>query len=150
MSRLRRLVSSIIVLLLAASCTATRPDAAAAREDGAGTLVNDVHSQLNPARVDRIVTPRSVEEIRKELLEARREGKAVSIAGARHAMGGQQFGTGTILIDMTQMNRVLNFDRERGLVEAEAGTTWPALVDYLLEAQKQSGARQWGIRQKQT
>jgi hypothetical protein len=54
-----------------------------------------------------------------------------------------------ILIDMSGMNRVLGFDREKGLVEAEAGTDWQRLVDYLLAEQK-GAARQWGIRQKQT
>src|SRR5439155_1153892 len=91
----------------------------------------------------------------------------ISITGARHAMGGQQFGEGTILIDMSGMNRVLRFDRAKGLVEAEAGVDWPELVDYLVAAQKEGASRapgagrasvvaesgaatQWGIRQKQT
>ena len=64
-------------------------------------------------------------------------------------MGGQQFGTGTTLVDMTGMNRVLNLDAEKGIVEVEAGIEWPQLLDYLLKAQ--SGRdRQWGIVQKQT
>ena len=64
-------------------------------------------------------------------------------------MGGQQFGTGTILVDMTTMNRVLNFDAAKGEIEVEAGIQWPELFDYLLRVQ--AGQRQqWGIIQKQT
>jgi len=115
----------------------------------AGTLVNDVHSQLNPTRVDHIVRVDSLEAIRTTILKAKREGKAVSIAGGRHAMGGQQFGADTMLIDTGQYKRVLSFDSNRGLVEVEAGIQWPELIEYLLTVQ-QGRSRQWGIVQKQT
>jgi FAD/FMN-containing dehydrogenase len=115
----------------------------------AGTLVNDIHSRLNPTRVDHIVSGDSLEAIRTTILKARREGKAISIAGGRHAMGAQQFGTGTVMIDTRKLSRVLHFDSHRGIVEVEAGIQWPALIEYLLTIQKgQSG--QWGIAQKQT
>ena len=61
----------------------------------------------------------------------------------RHAMGGQQFGAGTVLVDMTARNRVLHFDSARGLVEVEAGIQWPELMEFLT-------ATLWGIAQKQT
>ena len=64
-------------------------------------------------------------------------------------MGGQQFGTDTILLDMSSMNRRLSFDFENGLIEIEAGTQWPELIKYVLGVQE--GRRpQWGIIQKQT
>ncbi|MGH7865452.1 MAG: FAD-binding oxidoreductase [Candidatus Binataceae bacterium] len=111
--------------------------------------VNDVHSQLNLTAVDSKVRPTSVDEIQRAIQCARRDGKAVSIAGARHAMGGQQFGSGTVLIDMTAMRRVLGFDRTRGLLEVEAGIEWPELIDYTMRAQE-GQAHQWGMVQKQT
>lgn len=111
--------------------------------------VNDIHSQLNRTRVDAIVRPDSVEGIQRALQGARRAGKAVSVAGARHAMGGQQFGTGTVLLDMTAMRRVLGFDRTQGEIEVEAGIHWPELIDYLVRTQE-GQPRQWGIVQKQT
>ena len=64
-------------------------------------------------------------------------------------MGGQQFGAGTVLLDMRQMNRVLNFDAERGLIDAQAGTFWPVLITEYLNRQKDR-PQQWGIAQKQT
>ncbi len=112
-------------------------------------LINDIHSQLNETRVSKIVKPSSVEEVSSIIVSARSEGKAVSIMGGRHAMGGQQFGIGTILLDMTGMNKVIGFDNTRGLIEVEAGIEWPALIKYLSEAQKdQQGG--WAIVQKQT
>ncbi len=78
-----------------------------------GTLVNDIHSQLNPTRVHRIARPNSVEAIRTIVRNAREEGRAVSMAGGMHAMGGQQFGTDTILLDVGGLKRVVNFDADR-------------------------------------
>lgn len=66
-----------------------------------------------------------------------------------HAMGGQQFGEGSILFDMTSMNRVLDFDAERGIVEVEGGIEWPQLIEYLNKSQE-GREKQWGIVQKQT
>jgi len=40
-------------------------------------------------------------------------------------------------------------DRERGLIEVEAGIQWPELIRSYLNAQVDS-AKQWGIAQKQT
>ena len=57
-------------------------------------LVNDVHSRLNATAVDEIVPLRSPDEIAAALARARAAGKPVSIAGGRHAMGGQQFCAG--------------------------------------------------------
>jgi hypothetical protein len=114
-----------------------------------GVEVNDVQSQLNATRVQRIVSPRSVEDVQTVLRAAQREGRAVSIAGGRHAMGGQQFGRDAILLDMKTFNQVLHFDRQKGLVQIEAGIEWPELIAYLNE--KQTGeAEGWGIREKQT
>jgi FAD/FMN-containing dehydrogenase len=114
-----------------------------------GTLVNDIHSQLNATRVDRVVAVDSEAALRRAIRSARRDGKAVSIAGGRHAMGGQQFASGAVLIDTRPMQRELRLDARRGIVEADAGIQWPELVERLIAMQK-GRARQWGIVQKQT
>ena len=64
-------------------------------------------------------------------------------------MGAQQFATDAVLVDMTKMNQVINFDSEKGIIEIGAGIEWPELVEYLLKAQE-GQSRQWGIIQKQT
>src|SRR5207237_9383942 len=73
----------------------------------------------------------------------------ISIAGCRHSMSGQQFVSDGICIDIRDLAHVLNFDRERGLIEAEAGIQWPELIRAYLDLQCDS-AQQWGIAQKQT
>jgi FAD/FMN-containing dehydrogenase len=113
------------------------------------TVVNDVHSQLNATRVDAIVKPATLDEIRTCLAGARSAGKSVSIAGGRHAMGGQQFGEANVLVDMRGMNRLLAFDDERGVITVEGGMEWPELIGHLTTMQE-GRTRQWGIVQKQT
>jgi FAD/FMN-containing dehydrogenase len=133
----------------AAAGAAALSGCAPARREGAGVLVNDVHSRLNATRVARVLRPPSVEALAAAVREAAARGEALSIAGSRHAMGGQQFGEGTTLLDMRGLARVLELDLERGLVEVEAGIEWPALVAALHAAQR-GRPRPWTIRQKQT
>jgi FAD/FMN-containing dehydrogenase len=113
------------------------------------SLVNDIHSALNETRVRRLVEVDSTDAVARAVREARREGIAVSVAGGRHAMGAQQFGTDTLLVDTRPLSRILSFDPERGLVEVEAGILWPALLDGYLALQNGS-PRPWGFAQKQT
>jgi FAD/FMN-containing dehydrogenase len=113
------------------------------------TEVNDVHSQLNPTRVSKILQPRSPEEVRQIIRTAQNTRTAVSICGGRHAMGGQEFGTDTTLVDVRKLNRILNLNRETGIIEIEAGIEWPQLIDGYLALQG-AGQRSWGIAQKQT
>jgi FAD/FMN-containing dehydrogenase len=113
------------------------------------TLVNDIHAQLNPTHVYRLVKPDSIQALQEIVRKAITEGRAISIAGGRHAMGGQQFGADTFLVDMTLMNRVVSFDPVKGVIEVEAGLQWPELIDYLLRVQTDRWP-QWGIIQKQT
>ncbi|MGI4716830.1 MAG: FAD-binding oxidoreductase [Janthinobacterium lividum] len=112
-------------------------------------LVNDIHSALNPTRVAAIRQPRSVAGIRACIAEAARQGLPLSACGGRHAMGGQQFAGGAMLLDMGRMRRVLAFDPAAGLIEVEAGIQWPELIGYLESAPAPDG-RRWSIRQKQT
>ncbi len=64
-------------------------------------------------------------------------------------MGGQQFGTDTLLVDIRNLNQILHLDNDRGILEAEAGVEWPALIDGYLGLQGHE-PKQWGIAQKQT
>ena len=136
------LTTSLAILAVCASC-------GSAPTTGGSVFVDDVHSALNGTAVAEVRTPRGVAEVQAIVREAGRRGVAISIAGGRHAMGGQQFGVGTILIDTTRMDRVLGFDREHGTVDVEAGVQWPALYAWLRDAQR-DGASAWGFRQKQT
>src|SRR6266849_4939590 len=132
------------VALVVSSRASGRP----APEPGS-TLVNDIHSQLNSTSVLEVLQPRSLEELQRIVRTARKDRKAISVAGGRHAMGGQQFGTDTLLIDTRKLSRALHLDRKHGIIEVEAGIEWPELIDGYLTLQ--NGNRQpWGIAQKQT
>src|SRR5256885_4072708 len=111
--------------------------------------VNDVHSQLNRTRVRELLTPRTRDELAQIARSASRKGLPISVSGCRHSMGGQQFGTDSICIDTRSLDRVISFDQEHGLVEAEAGIQWSKLIRTYLDAQANS-AKQWGIAQQQT
>lgn len=111
--------------------------------------LNDVHSQLNRTRVRTLLAPRTRDELIDALRSSSRRGLSISVSGCRHSMGGQQFVSDGTCIDMRKLSRVLAFDDERGLIEAEGGIQWPALIRYYLERQN-TRARQWGIAQKQT
>ena len=111
--------------------------------------VNDVHSALNRSVVDAIVEVDSPESIQEAIRAAAVRGRPVATAGGRHAMGGQQFCSGGVLLDTRKLARVLAFDAQRGTADVEAGIQWPALIEFLRESQV--GAEpQWGIAQKQT
>ncbi len=112
-------------------------------------VVNDVHAQLNETRVRRVLSPRTAGEVQAAVRAAASEGTAVSLCGSRHAMGGQQFGTDTTLIDLRSLKSVGAFDAGKGTIEVDAGVEWPALVTHLLDQQR-GRPKQWGIAQKQT
>ena len=134
--------------LKVAGLTATWPYAGAWAQPS-GVIVNDLHSQLNPTRVNRVVEPDSLDAARSAIAAAKREQRAVCIAGGRHAMGAQAFATDGVLIDIRKLDRVLGFDMERGLIEVESGMQWPKLLEELTSAQR-GRAKQWGFAQKQT
>src|SRR3977135_2813780 len=111
----REFVAGSVATLVAASASgrlAPEPES---------ILVNDIHSQLNSTRVLGILQPRSLEDVQSIVRTARKDRKLISVAGGRHAMGGQQFGTDTLLVDIRKLTRVLNLDRKRGIIELEEG-----------------------------
>jgi len=117
-----------------------------------GQTVNDVHSRLNPTTVSGIVRPTGIEDVRAAVLHAASErpngGGGLAICGGRHAMGGQQFATDSLLLDMTGMNRAIDLDEERGLLSMEAGAMWPDVIRATHDLSR--GEPRYSIRQKQT
>jgi FAD/FMN-containing dehydrogenase len=117
-----------------------------------GQIVNDVHSRLNATPVLEIVRPAGIEDVREAILRVKQEGPrrhaGLAICGGRHAMGGQQFGSDGLLLDMTGMNRAIALDGERGLLIMEAGAMWPDVVRATRDLAR--GEQRHGIRQKQT
>jgi FAD/FMN-containing dehydrogenase len=136
------------LLELGAACTLP-PFALSTWADESGVHVNDAQSKLNRTTVRKIVQPATIGEIRQAIRLAEKKGLAISTAGGRHSMGGQQFGHDTILIDMSRFKAVADFDARRGQIEVQSGIQWPDLIEFLQK--NQQGANQpWAIRQKQT
>ncbi|QIF03531.1 FAD-binding oxidoreductase [Roseimicrobium sp. ORNL1] len=98
-------------------------------------LLNDVHSRLNATTVAEVLKPVTVDEVITAVKRAKEEKRSISISGARHSMGGQQWAKDSLHLDMRGLNKFIALDAERGLARAEAGITWPALVDALEKAQ---------------
>ncbi len=92
------------------------PHPAAARP----VVVNDV-SQLNPIAVERVVTPKTVDEVRDLV---RHHAGPISIGGARHSMGGQIATEGGLFLDMRGLDRIVAFEPDARRITVEAGATW--------------------------
>lgn len=112
-------------------------------------MLNDVHSQLNLTKVARVLRPQCREELQQMIQDAARDGRSISVSGGRHAMGGQQFATNSIHLDLARLTRVLDADSTRGLLHIEAGADWPTIIA-ATHAMRAENGRQWSIRQKQT
>lgn len=120
-------------------------------------LLNDVHSRLNATQVAAIATPQNVAQLQAALQQARGAGMKVSVAGGRHAMGGQQFGQGGLHIDTSQLCAMLGSDSERGLLHIQGGADWPCIMEasHAVPAPRSLNPAGpvhpgWAIRQKQT
>lgn len=116
-------------LALALLLAWAQPNAADARR------LNDIHSRLNATEVAEYHEPASTAEIVALVERARDRGLAISISGGQHAMGGQQFGAGTLHINLSAYGEVLALDAQRGLVTVQSGIQWPALIEWLIANQ---------------
>ena len=118
-------------------------------EESTTCIVNDIHSQLNETLPSRIESPGTWQEFHRAVVSVADAGESLSIAGGRHAMGGQQFLSRGVLLDTARLNRILSLDTGLGLVRVEAGILWDSLVSGLREMQE-GLPRRWSIVQKQT
>jgi FAD/FMN-containing dehydrogenase len=112
-------------------------------------IVNDKHSQMNVTIVSEVLKPRTIANVTSLIDHAQSKQKCIATCGGRHAMGGQQFLTNQILVDMVNMNKVIRFDKQHGLIEVESGIYWSDLIDYLSSNQVRDESP-WSIAQKQT
>ncbi len=112
-------------------------------------ILNDIHSRLNPTRVDRVETPRCERELVDALARAQERGKRVCVMGRRHAMGGQQFASDAMAVDTTGLTGPSVLDVERGRLTIGAGACWPEVVA-ATRAMDDVTSERWAIAQKQT
>jgi FAD/FMN-containing dehydrogenase len=87
-----------------------------------GGTLNDA-SCLNRTPVYGVVQVTSVDEIRSGLELARANGLKLSIAGARHSMGGHAFSKDALVLDMTRFN-AMSLDEGAKVLTVQSGATW--------------------------
>lgn len=110
--------------------------------------VNDIHSELSQTTVSSVIRPRNAAEVRGIIQSVAASGQSLSIAGARHSMGGQQFLADSVLVDTSRLSQIHELDSTKGIVRVQAGCRWPELIRWLEANQK--GTDIWTIQQKQT
>jgi decaprenylphospho-beta-D-ribofuranose 2-oxidase len=96
----------------------------AERHDPSGLMEwKEVHSLVGSMRTHSLVAqPRTIEECRAVLDYSRRNRMTVCVRGAGRGYGDLALNDGQVLLDMSDMNRILEFDREKGRITVEAGT----------------------------
>ncbi len=87
-----------------------------------GGTVNDV-SCLSRTPVAGVVDIRSEADVATALAHARANGLKVSMAGARHSMGGHAFARGGMVLDMTGFNAV-TLNAADLTITVQSGATW--------------------------
>jgi L-gulono-1,4-lactone dehydrogenase len=78
----------------------------------------------------KIVRPATLEEVTEALMEAREQDLTVRVAGAGHSFSDTVLTDG-MLLSLERMNRVLEIDRDSGLVRVEAGISLRTLSERL-------------------
>ncbi|HKE00584.1 MAG TPA: FAD-dependent oxidoreductase, partial [Planctomycetota bacterium] len=99
----------------------------------AGTL--DDASRLNRTTVAEVWSmPPDESEAERGLVDllgrARRDGRKVAIAGARHSMGGQTLFPDGIVVDLLKHDR-FELDERHEILRAQAGARWSEILPYL-------------------
>lgn len=83
---------------------------------------------LYAVEVARIATPRSTEEVAREVTQW--TGK-IAVGGGRYSMGGQTAVSMGLHLDMRQMNKLIKIDRSNRVVRVQAGMAWRDLQEAL-------------------
>ena len=116
-------------------------------------MLNDVHSRLNATEMLRVANPSNVEEVRAAVNDSALRGEPMCPAGSLHSMGGQQFAGGGFSLSSSPLTAIGPLQRDpsggSGIVQVQAGVTWPMLVRWLRDADSDGGPP-LSIIQKQT
>jgi FAD/FMN-containing dehydrogenase len=97
-----------------------------------GGFTNDA-SCLNKTAIAGVAKITTESELSAALTYARENKLQVSIAGARHSMGGQSFIKDGLVLDMNDFDSVV-LDREKMTVTAQGGATWQEVQSLLDQA----------------
>ncbi|HEY4553253.1 MAG TPA: FAD-binding oxidoreductase [Bacillaceae bacterium] len=93
------------------------------QKDKEDLLMNDA-GRLIPVKVKEVAKGQEEEQIRQIILEAKKNGTKISIAGMQHTQGGHTYYKDAVVLDMTSYNKVLKVSKEEKLVTVQSGATW--------------------------
>ncbi|WP_409253784.1 FAD-dependent oxidoreductase [Bacillus sp. SCS-153A] len=79
---------------------------------------------LMPTKIEQITKGEEEREIVETVNQAVQENLKVSIAGKMHSQGGHTYYPGSVVLDMTGFNKVLDLDTEKKTIRVQSGATW--------------------------
>src|SRR5207248_4358001 len=94
-----------------------------------GGTINDV-TGVNRTSIYGILQIKSEDDLRNALQFARQQKLTVSIAGAKHSMGSQEFATDTLVLDLRGFNQ-MSIDAKSKILTVQSGAIWHHLLEYL-------------------
>lgn len=94
-----------------------------------GGTINDA-SCLDRTSIYGIVQVTNVDDVKNALEFAKENKIKVSMAGARHSMGGQAFFRNTLVLDMTKFNQ-MSLDEANKVLTVQSGATWHDIQKFL-------------------
>ena len=93
------------------------------------TLENFGHSMSAPSY---LFTPKTSDEIYEAFQFAKKAGLTVTVRGAGRSYNDASLNGGGIVLDLTDMNQIVEWDSGSGLVRCEAGVTLSQLWQHVL------------------
>ena len=75
-----------------------------------------------------IVVPRTIDAVRSTIKAAIHDGRKIIGRGAGHSYGDQALNRGEIVIDMSRMDHILEWDKVSGLLRVEAGANYDQIL----------------------
>jgi FAD/FMN-containing dehydrogenase len=88
---------------------------------------------MNRSSLSQVYRPSTLDGIRSVFATAADQDITVALRGAGCSYGDASMGSGQIVLDLSRMNRILNWDPEHGVLDAEPGVTIGQVWRYCLE-----------------
>ncbi|WP_456274991.1 FAD-binding oxidoreductase [Bacillus sp. AK031] len=86
-------------------------------------MVSDIGG-LMPTKIEQVKKGEEELQIVKTVNDAVEENLKVSIAGKMHSQGGHTYYPGSVVLDMTSFNKVLDLDVDKKTIRVQSGATW--------------------------
>jgi decaprenylphospho-beta-D-ribofuranose 2-oxidase len=111
------LILFLFIYVLVFLTVAQRPE----KQDS--KVVSDVGG-LMPTKIEKVTKGQEEDKIIKTVNNAVDKDLKISIAGKMHSQGGHTYYPGSVVLDMTGYNKVLDMNVEKKTVRVQSGATW--------------------------